>query len=70
MSLQNPSFDPLRLVTRDELLDLLRISSSTLYRMRHFDDFPKNVAGYGRRVLWQRSEIDKWQNRQNETAVQ
>ena len=66
MSLQNT---PSELINREELLNLLRISNSTLFRLRqNSDSFPKPLTVFKRRVVWFREEINTWL-RNRETAV-
>ena len=53
------SFSTNETITRDQLLALLKISNSSLFRLRSTDTFPQPVL-ISRRIIWIRSEIDTW----------
>ena len=48
---------PERLIPRSEVLQILGVSSSTLWRMTRRGDFPKAVQISARRVGWPSSEV-------------
>lgn len=45
---------------RDELLALLGLSTSTLYRLMATDEFPRPVRMTGNIVAWPESAISEW----------
>ena len=45
---------------RDELLALLGLSTSTLYRLMANDEFPRPVRLTGNIVAWPESAISEW----------
>ena len=50
-----------KLLTRQEVADLLRLSIPTLYRIRQTDlEFPKPVLTSARRIAWVESELHAW----------
>ncbi len=54
------------LLTIDEVVHLLRISRSTIYKRRQAGDFPAPVRVSPRRILWQADELEAWLQRQVE----
>ena len=54
-----------RLLTQQEVCDLLRISYPTLYRWMNSGTFPAPVNGRGRKLLWTQDAIEEWTNRQS-----
>ncbi|WP_312538095.1 helix-turn-helix transcriptional regulator [Stutzerimonas nitrititolerans] len=46
-------------LTSDEICQLLRCSSTTLWRMRQTPGFPQ-PRQFGRRLLWLRSDIEQF----------
>jgi predicted DNA-binding transcriptional regulator AlpA len=47
-------------VTAEEVADLLRISTSQVYRLRHDPGFPPTVTVASRAVRWKWSDIVEW----------
>jgi len=59
-----------KLLTAREVMDLLRISYSTLYRRLKTGTFPAPVNGRGKKLLWHPSQIEDWSNyRQSQSAI-
>jgi excisionase family DNA binding protein len=54
-----------RLLTQQEVCELVRISYPTLYRWLKAGTFPTPVNGRGRKLLWAQSQIEEWTNRQS-----
>ena len=49
---------------KSELLNVTRISESTLYRQMNKGEFPKNIKIGLRRVVWNRKEVNSWIKKQ------
>ena len=48
------------LLTRDDVLDLLTVTRTTLYRMMKSDGFPLPIKIGEQSLRWNRGEIDAW----------
>lgn len=60
------SVTTLDLITTKELAELVRTSEETVRYWRHIGKGPRGIK-VGRRVLYQRSEIERWLNELAET---
>ena len=58
------------LMRQRDMMEFMRISRSTLWRMSQFEDFPKPVIVMGMK-RWRREELESWLSaRQVETAIE
>lgn len=58
------------LMRQRDMMEFLRISRSTLWRISRSDDFPKPVILMGMK-RWRREELESWLSaRQVETAIE
>jgi prophage regulatory protein len=48
------------LIRRKEITEYLGINSSTLYRWRQADDFPKEIVIGPNSIAWHRSSFNRW----------
>lgn len=54
-----------KLVTLQEVLELVRVSYPTIRRWLNARTFPQPINGRGRKLLWTQSAIEFWMNRQS-----
>jgi excisionase family DNA binding protein len=52
------------LLTQDEIARLTHLSLPTLWRLRKGGQFPRPFRVGGRRLLWKRSEVENWLERE------
>jgi len=52
-----------KLLTQQEVCELVRISYPTLYRWLKLETFPPPVNGRGRKLLWTQDAIEEWMSR-------
>ena len=50
----------LQLISRQQLLELLTISESTLWRWQQKKDFPRQIFLGPKRVAWRLVEVERW----------
>lgn len=54
-----------KLLTLQEVLELIRVSYPTIRRWMKAGTFPASINGKGRKLLWTQSAIESWINRQS-----
>lgn len=52
-----------KLITLQEVLELVRVSYPTIYRWLKAGTFPQPLNGRGRKLLWTQAAIESWMNR-------
>lgn len=57
---------PRRMLVEDQILDIVPVSRSTLWRMERAGKFPKATYISANRRVWFEDEIIAWQNTVNE----
>lgn len=50
----------MQLISKDEVLEILKISQSTLRRMMMHQGFPRPIPVGRRRKMWGREEVQGW----------
>ena len=55
--------EPRELILRDELLRLVPLSVTTIWRLERAGKFPRRISISEKRVAWRRSEIEAWLER-------
>lgn len=55
------------LLDMDDLLLVVKVSKSTVYKLMALDEFPRPIK-IGDRSLWKRSDIDHWIENQKPKA--
>lgn len=50
----------LQLISRQQLLELLTISESTLWRWQQTKSFPRQICLGPKRVAWRLVEVERW----------
>lgn len=58
-----------RLLTQQEICELIRISYPTLARWLTAGIFPQPINGRGRKLLWTQATIEEWMNRRQSAAA-
>ena len=48
------------LIKRKKLLDMIPLSSRTIYNLELRGEFPRRIALTSRNVAWDLSEVEKW----------
>ena len=51
---------PRDLILRSELLELVPLSVTTIWRLERAGQFPRRIPISEKRVAWRRSEIEAW----------
>lgn len=52
--------EEIMLFTLKDILDITRVSKSSIYRMMEKGDFPKSISLGGNTVRWRVSDVQKW----------
>ena len=48
------------LINRKKLLDMIPLSTRTIYNLEQRGDFPRRIALTSRNVAWDLSEVEEW----------
>lgn len=57
---------PFQILKQDDLMRILQVSRTTLYRMRQSSDFPNQKVAGGRAIGWDPLEFMSWLNNSHE----
>ncbi len=58
------------LINRKKLLDMIPLSSRTIYNLERRGEFPRRIALTSRNVAWDLSEIEKWIEDRKTSGIQ
>ena len=58
------------LINRKKLLDMIPLSSRTIYNLERRGEFPRRIALTSRNVAWDLSEIEKWIEDRKASGIQ
>lgn len=58
------------LINRKKLLEIIPLSTRTIYNLEQRGDFPRRIALTSRNVAWDLSEVEKWIEARKSSGIQ
>lgn len=58
------------LINRKKLLEIIPLSSRTIYNLEQRGEFPRRIALTSRNVAWDLSEVEEWIDARKSSGIQ
>ncbi|EPD2586300.1 MULTISPECIES: helix-turn-helix transcriptional regulator [Gammaproteobacteria] len=58
------------LINRKQLLEMIPLSTRTIYNLEQRGEFPKRIALTSRNVAWDLSEVEQWIEERKSSGIQ
>ncbi|MDE1241433.1 AlpA family phage regulatory protein [Vibrio aestuarianus] len=58
------------LINRKKLLEMIPLSTRTIYNLEQRGEFPKHIALTSRNVAWDLSEVEEWIETRKASGIQ